>query len=642
MNNMAERKIQILQQLRALSVIVVVLYHMGLPLESGFLGVDIFFFISGYVVTSVLENKYLASKKSLKSFYINRFWRLFPVLIFTMIFTLVMSTILQTAHEISVISKHIVWAILGLSNLIYYKESGVYGTSSTENNPLIHLWSLSVEFQFYLIFPLLYAVIFKFKKSRIILLLAIILTLSAILYPLSSNVFGINEKVANPNMLYFYLVPFRFFEFIFGALTYNLVKRIDLKWKLSTKFFYIILLTSIPLIFFSTNISDTNKHSKTILLMLLLGTVLIIARNKPISENIFQKYLEKTGMYAYSLYLLHLPLIILTHIHFPNNKIAPIYAGLISIPLSIGISHIIEFKQINRRSIKSVTLQGVVLCLLIVGLPFLVKTQKISNSEILFGGTHLTNYKQAGCNTDAEIGSYLCSWNYANFSETIFVVGDSQASFALDAIVPAAIRNDLKVVSGSRAGCPFIDEEVFSFNESQCAHLRDSAWSWIRKYRPKYVVIANLSTGYLTTSRKTVSNPGGKCPDINGMGCKGYEISLQKTIERIQDHGSNVILLQTIPNFSNQFNRNLFDFYPKYRTDRDLLFLAREPSYIAESNIARKNLNLQLVDPFIYLCEASNCPIVKNGVALYSDTIHISTYGAKFLEPKFSAIFAGS
>jgi hypothetical protein len=101
----------------------------------------------------------------------------------------------------------------------------------------------------------------------------------------------------------------------------------------------------------------------------------------------------------------------LTHIHFPNNKIAPIYAGLISIPLSIGISHIIEFKQINRRSIKSVTLQGVVLCLLIVGLPFLVKTQKISNSEILFGGPHLTNYKQAGCNTDAEIGSNLCSWN---------------------------------------------------------------------------------------------------------------------------------------------------------------------------------------------------------------------------------------
>jgi hypothetical protein len=208
--------------------------------------------------------------------------------------------------------------------------------------------------------------------------------------------------------------------------------------------------------------------------------------------------------------------------------------------------------------------------------------------------------------------------------------------------VPAAIRNDLKVVSGARAGCPFIDEEVFSFNESQCAHLRDSAWSWIRQYRPKYVVIANLSTGYLTTSRKTVSNPGGKCPDINGMGCKGYEISLQKTIERIQDHGSNVILLQTIPNFSNQFNRNLFDFYPKYTTNRDLLFLAREPSYIAESNIARKNNNLQLVDPFIYLCEASNCPIVKNGIALYSDTNHISTFGAKFLEPKFSEIFAGS
>lgn len=292
MNRLNDRKIQTLQQLRALSVIMVVLYHMGLPLESGFLGVDIFF-ISGYVVTSVLENKYLISEKSLKSFYVNRFWRLFPVLIFTMILTLVLSIILQTAHEISVISRYIVWAILGISNLIYYKESGIYGTSSTENNPLIHLWSLSVEFQFYLVFPLLYAFIFKFKRSRIILFLALILIASASLYPLSSYLLNVNEKIANPNMFYFYLMPFRFFEFIFGALAYNLVKSINLKWNLLTKSCYGILLIIIASIFFNTNISDTNKHLKTFILMLLLGLAIIGTRNKPISDSIFQKNLEK-------------------------------------------------------------------------------------------------------------------------------------------------------------------------------------------------------------------------------------------------------------------------------------------------------------------------------------------------------------
>jgi hypothetical protein len=84
----------------------------------------------------------------------------------------------------------------------------------------------------------------------------------------------------------------------------------------------------------------------------------------------------------------------------------------------------------------------------------------------------------------------------------------------------------------------------------------------------------------------------------------------------------------------------LFDFYPAFNINKDSLLLAREPSLIAELNIVKRNFDLQTVDPFNYLCDFDSCPIKFEGKSLYSDPIHISTFGAKLLEPKFNEIFS--
>jgi len=640
MKKIKEQKIQVLQQLRAISILLVLMYHMGLPVESGFLGVDLFFFISGYVVTSVLENKYLGTRSSLKEFYKNRFWRLFPVLVFSMLFTFALSIIFQTAHEISTISKHIVYAFSGVSNLIYYRESGIYGTSSTENNPLIHLWSLSVEFQFYLIFPVVYAAIYRIKRSKKVLLLFIVLVSSIALQPFTLSALNLDEKISNSNMFYFYLTPFRLYEFLFGVFAYNLVKLLNIEWNRISKFIFVISVLAITSIFLNISISDSNKYIKTVSLMALLVLFIVSTSNRPRSESWFLESLEKFGKYAYSLYLIHLPIITLAHIHFPSNKFVPLLAGLIAIPLSFWVSNNIEYKQITFRNKAIIFKQLAALFSIILIFPILPFAQKNSSHQEISTNKFLEFYMQSGCTPEVPMGSYKCAWNFFNFDKTVFVVGDSQASFSLDAIVPAAVNNSIRVVSGARYGCPFIAEEVFSFNQSKCAETRNEARLWIKNNAPDYVVIANLSTGYLTTSRKTVSNPGGKCPNINGMGCKGYELALEKTINEIQKYGSKVILLHTIPNFTNQYNRNLFDFYPSFNIKKDSLILAREPSFIAEMNIAKRNVDLQTVDPFNYLCDFDSCPIKFEGESLYFDPIHISTFGAKLLEPKFNEIFS--
>jgi peptidoglycan/LPS O-acetylase OafA/YrhL len=614
---------------------------MGLPVESGFMGVDIFFFISGYIVSNVLSEKYFTKSKSLKLFYINRFWRLYPTLIISMILTLLLAITLQSGNEILSTLKNVVFSLFGISNLIYYKESGIYGTSSTDNNPLIHLWSLSVEFQFYLLFPFFYLIINKFTEKTKTFIVLIILVLSLFLYTYSFSIFNLSDKFTNKNMALFYLLPYRAYEFIFGVFMFHLLAFINLKWNLISKISSKVLMISIVYIFIITNISDQNKHIKISLLMLFLCCLMIVSKNRARSDKRWQIALETFGSFAYPIYLVHLPIITLVHIHFPENKYIPIIAGIISLPIGIIISEKIEKKQLVIKSRKFLYISFAILFLLCATLWLSFSNLTYTKDSIeskIFTNDYLFYYNNSGCTDESAIGAINCQWNIKGYDETVFVVGDSQASFGLDAIVPAAMTQNLRVVSGARKGCPFIDDLIFNSNSDKCSETRINDWLWIKDNKPKFVVIANLSTGYLKTSRKTFSNPGGKCPDINGLGCKGYEMSLDRTIKEIKKYGSKVILLQTIPNYTGQFNRKVFDFNPNYTVNKNILSLAREPSYLAEVEVSQDQ-ELYLIDPFLYMCLENQCPLSFKGKYLYANSYHISTEGAKLLIPKLTEIF---
>ena len=639
--NKEHSKIQFIQHLRAISILLVLMYHMGLPVESGFLGVDVFFFISGYIVANVLSEKYFNHSNSLKLFYVNRFWRLYPSLIISLIFTLFLSIALQTGNEILTTVKYSIYGLFGASNLLYYRESGIYGTSSTDSNPLIHLWSLSVEFQFYLFFPILFLAINKFRSKYKLFIVFMSLIFSLILYSFSLQFFGLDSKIANENMFYFYLTPFRLYEFLFGVFVFQLLKVIDPDWNFFTKLLFTLLSSATLLIFLNTNIADQDKHPKVVFLMLFLSCMVIITKNKPRSTRKWQKKLEVFGSCAYPIYLIHLPVITLVHIHYPENQYVPILVGILSLPIGILISKTIESKQIHERDRTFLFSSSIILFFSIVIISIAFNSsfwQNRSNENRIFTDDFLYYYDNSGCTDNDTIGSRNCTWSIENYRDTVFVAGDSQASFGLDAIIPAAESANLRVVSGARKGCPFIDDSIFSSQANECTEVRNNSWLWIENNKPKYVVIANLSTGYLKTSRKTITNPGGKCPDINGLGCKGYEIALRNTVERVNEYGSKVVLLQTIPNYTGHFDRSLFNFNPNYTTEKNILALAREPSYLAEVEVS-KDREILLVDPMLYLCQKTQCPLVLGGKYLYANSYHISTAGAQLLIPKFTEIF---
>ncbi|MEY4590384.1 MAG: hypothetical protein RL497_2460 [Pseudomonadota bacterium] len=202
--------------LRALAVLPVILFHAGFAAFSGgFVGVDIFFVISGYLITTIIVTEMDHGSFSLLDFYERRARRILPVLFFVMLCTLPFAWFWMLPQDFKNFSESLVAVPLFVSNVLFYLTSGYFDTSS-ELKPLLHTWSLAVEEQYYVLFPLLLMLTWKLGKKWIILLLFLISMVSVIAAQLNSIRYA---------LFTFYLLPTRGFEILIGALISLYVER---------------------------------------------------------------------------------------------------------------------------------------------------------------------------------------------------------------------------------------------------------------------------------------------------------------------------------------------------------------------------------------------------------------------------------
>lgn len=196
--------------LRAIAVLVVVIFHLDVPgFQGGFVGVDVFFVISGYLITSIIKQQYEQGDFQLADFYHRRIRRLVPPLIATVVVTFLGAALIMTPYDLSEFSRSAVAALFSLSNIVFYQESG-YWDSASALKPLLHTWSLGVEEQFYLFWPAL-----------ILGLLAIRQTISfgsSLCLIFLSGAALCNWFTTVDQSAAFYLLPFRVFQFALGAL----------------------------------------------------------------------------------------------------------------------------------------------------------------------------------------------------------------------------------------------------------------------------------------------------------------------------------------------------------------------------------------------------------------------------------------
>ena len=316
--------------LRAIACLAVVLYH-AFPdyLPGGFIGVDIFFVISGYLISSILYrhlfNQDDPGKVHIVDFYSRRVRRIFPALILVLVTTFVLGTVLLYPSEFKLVLKHIIGGSTYVSNFILYKEAGDYFDVNSKFKPLLHLWSLGVEEQFYLVFPIFLWVIYKLRLSFV---------LSLSLFSITSFVINyIAVKHGHVSRAFF--MPWtRFWELSLGSVLsyveFNYAKQII---KVKENKPYKTLLASIARIF-NVNPKITKNLIAvvgTLLIILglslidnngvypgekalvpVLGALFIIAAGKDtfINRNLLSnKVMVFLGLISYPLYLCHWPLL---------------------------------------------------------------------------------------------------------------------------------------------------------------------------------------------------------------------------------------------------------------------------------------------------------------------------------------------
>lgn len=197
-----------LDGLRAIAILGVLVYH-AFPgsLEGGFTGVDVFFVLSGYLITSVILHDLKAGKFSLQEFYIRRVQRLLPNAVAMILVTVMISFFVLLPSQSTKGATHGLWALFNLSNLYIWRSIGGYWADSAASMPLLHTWSLAVEEQFYMVFPAL--LLFLFRRSRLFLFVSVLTVASFCLCYYGSTHY--------PNVT-FYMLPTRAWEPLLGAL----------------------------------------------------------------------------------------------------------------------------------------------------------------------------------------------------------------------------------------------------------------------------------------------------------------------------------------------------------------------------------------------------------------------------------------
>lgn len=305
--------------LRAVAVLSVIFVHLGYSyFPGGFVGVDIFFVISGYLITCLLKREYDETQKiNYLDFYVRRVRRLMPAFLFILLLCTIVAPLLFSPQHLESYGASSIHALTSLSNIYFWTDSD-YFDLSVEVKPLLHTWSLSVEEQFYLIWPLVIG-LFIANKTRFSAIFILLFIFSASL--IANYVFydGISISAeASPKDLHslfsdgkstiFYLTPFRGFEFIFGAV---------LAWvpHINSKKLYneILFITGLCLIFYSIlTYDETIIFPYYNAIIPCLGTAFILYAGNSASSSVVLKsrIMVGIGLISYSLYLIHWPLIV--------------------------------------------------------------------------------------------------------------------------------------------------------------------------------------------------------------------------------------------------------------------------------------------------------------------------------------------
>ena len=465
--------------LRALAVLSVVVFHaFPVMLSGGFVGVDVFFVISGFLISTILFKNLARGSFSFIEFYARRIRRIFPALILVFLASLLAGWFVMLAHEYEQLAKHTIAGALFGANFILWQEAGYFDPVAASKT-LLHLWSLGIEEQFYIIWPLLLWCASKLKLNLLLVTIAIAIT-SFVL-----NIRGVN--VSHDLVATFYSPQTRFWELLLGAiLAYLTLYPSRFMARVTIGQIWITELTAAIglglFVFAIVVINKFNPFPGWWALLPTLSAVFLIAAgpNTWINRNLLaNKWMVGIGLISYPLYLWHWPILGFTKLLFGGeiNYLTSFIGLIIALLLSILTYLFVEKPLRKLQNYKNFSLGTLAVFLIIIMLGILTFSFYLYTQKGLDKRLHQLTYIDPGpvviCdpNHPEKIGTYFCIRGNAESKKKIVIYGDSHLGYLTGQLLEK-LGKEYELYFFSGAGCWMGEKKLFERNaEPWCADI---------------------------------------------------------------------------------------------------------------------------------------------------------------------------
>lgn len=625
------RKRADVQGLRAVAVALVVAYHAGLPVPGGFAGVDVFFAISGFVIAgSLLRELRVHGRLDLPGFYARRVRRLLPALALVLVATAAVGTLAAPLAAQATGAKTGIAASLFAANLYLAQLPTGYFDPAANLDPLLHTWTLSVEEQFYLVFPLLLLAGWRLRRRAGSATLVGVVAAGSLALALvtAGSAFG------------FYGAPARAWEFAAGALV-----ALAAPWATRLSASASALLGLAGLAALGTTgflLRATAGDPRDVVPAVVGACALLLAGSGPITRLLALRPVVALGDLSYSVYLWHWPAIVFAVALWPGTRGVAAVAAAVSLLPAWASYRWVEAPLRRHRTLagRRVVVVAAACVLLPVGAAagLLAAHGAIGRSDAVRSWQAASAHHAdalRGCNSIVPLDERppgSCTWNGPGARGTVALVGDSQAGQLTEPVVRAARRLGLATVVATANACPFADVAVdgSTVDRATCArHLRGTLAA-LERLRPGVVVVASRSDNYVGNASIALNGTAG-----TKAKAAIWERGTARVLRRLEHAGSRVVLVHPIPKLGAEplGCASLRVLLHRCTGEVGLATATaeRRPAVEAEEaalTATHAGTGLGLDD---LLCERERCRGARGGIWTYRDIDHLSVAGSLLL-----------